>query len=56
MRKLILAAFAIAAAVLLASFAAPPPSGPSQTLLSLDPHEMTLDRPGLPVAPATDAH
>ena len=38
MRKLILAAFAIGAAMLLASFAAPP-SGPSQTLPSLDPHE-----------------
>jgi|tagenome__1003787_1003787.scaffolds.fasta_scaffold20497574_2 hypothetical protein len=55
MRKLILAAFAIAAAVLLASFAAPP-SGPSQTLPSLDPQQMTSDRPALPVAPATDAH
>ena len=55
MRKLILAAFAIAAAVLLASFAAPP-SGPRQTLPSLDAHQMTLDRPALPVAPATDAH
>jgi hypothetical protein len=55
MRKLAISAFALASAVLLASFASPP-SAPSHSLVSLDPFQMTVDSAALPVAPATDTH
>jgi hypothetical protein len=55
MRKLAIPAFALASAVLLASFASPP-SAPSRSLVSHDPFQMTMDSAALPVAPTTDTH
>jgi hypothetical protein len=53
MRKLIIPAFALAAAVLLASFM--PRSGGTADAPSLDPHAMTIASPALPTDAQPDA-
>ena len=55
MRKLTLAAIAVTAAALLASFA-PRRSAEGPTLPSIDPTAITLAKPGLAAAPYADAN